>query len=334
MRKRFVLSPMARGNGAYVLHKTLEGHIDGYRVCGYDPRWEFFPLALPFFFRNEKPSLIHTTPDYGLFFHRNDIPHVITVHHLVLDSFMRQYSLLFQRIHYKTDLSLFTRISLNKADAVTAVSNFSANMVRSELGFAGPIRVIYNGIDTDRFFPGTKSEKRQCVRVLFAGNLSLRKGANLLPEIARRLAPRIEILYTSGLRGGTTLPALPNLKKLGKLSVEEMPYLYQRCDILLFPSVREGFGLVAAEAMACGLPVVATDCSALPELIDHGKGGFLCPVGDIDTFAGKINLLAESPRLRREMGEHNRAKVEKMFKMDQMIRQYRDLFEEVLSSRR
>ena len=83
--------------------------------------------------------------------------------------------------------------------------------------------------------------------------------------------------------------------------------------------------------MACGLPVVATDCSSLPELIDEGKGGFLCPLGDVDAFAEKINFLAENPQLRREMGEYNRAKVEKMFTLERMVAQYQELFDEVLS---
>lgn len=326
-----IISPMGRGNGAYVLHKMLEAHIKGYRVYDYDPRWEYCPLAFPFFFRNEKPSLIHTTPDYGVLFRRSRIPLVLTVHHLVLDSFMQQYSSWAQRIHYKTDLRFFSSLSIKRADAVTAVSAFTANMVRDELGYRGSIRIIYNGIDTEKFSPGQCSNQRKNIRVLFAGNLSRRKGVNLLPAIAARLSPNIEIVYTRGLRGGFDLPDLPNLKNLGKIDFQEMPALYRNCDILLFPSVREGFGLVPAEAMACGRPVVATDCSSLPELIDDGKGGFLCPLGNVDAFAGKINFLAENSQLRREMGDYNRAKVEKLFTLDRMISQYRDLFDEVLS---
>jgi len=111
-----------------------------------------------------------------------------------------------------------------------------------------------------------------------------------------------------------------------------MPELYRNSDILLFPSVREGFGLVPAEAMSCGLPVVATNCSSLPELIDEGKGGFLCPLGDVNSFAGKINLLADNPELRHEMGNYNRAKVERMFTLDRMVDEYGKLFDEVLST--
>jgi L-malate glycosyltransferase len=59
-------------------------------------------------------------------------------------------------------------------------------------------------------------------------------------------------------------------------------------------------------------------------------GGFLCPVGDVGLFAEKINMLADSPDLRKEMGEYNRAKVERMFRLDQMVENYKQLFEEIL----
>jgi len=61
------------------------------------------------------------------------------------------------------------------------------------------------------------------------------------------------------------------------------------------------------------------------------KGGFLCPLGDVDAFAEKINFPAENPQLRQEMGEYNRAKVEKMFTLERMVGEYQQLFEEVLS---
>jgi len=66
-------------------------------------------------------------------------------------------------------------------------------------------------------------------------------------------------------------------------------------------------------------------------LIDGGKGGFLCPLGNVNSFAEKINFLADNPELRREMGEYNRVKVEKMFTLERMVAQYQELFEEVLS---
>ena len=127
------------------------------------------------------------------------------------------------------------------------------------------------------------------------------------------------------------MPSITGLESIGAVPFKEMQALYRQMDILLMPSVREGFGLAVAEAMACGLPVVASNCSAIPELIDDGKGGFLCPVGDVAAFAEKINFLADSPQLRHEMGEYNRSKVEKMFTLERMVKEYRELFEKVLS---
>jgi glycosyltransferase involved in cell wall biosynthesis len=105
-----------------------------------------------------------------------------------------------------------------------------------------------------------------------------------------------------------------------------MPRRYREMDILVMPTVREGFGMAVVEAMACGLPVVASDCSSIPELLDDGKGGYLCPVGDVAAFADRINMLAQSQKLRREMGDYNRAKAIETFGLEKMIAAYRHLF--------
>ena len=125
-------------------------------------------------------------------------------------------------------------------------------------------------------------------------NLTRRKGAHWLPEIAKHLNSNIKINYTQGLRTRSILPDLPNLRSIGTVEFEQMPARYRQMDILLMPTVREGFSLAVLEAMACGLPVVASHCSSLPEQIDEGKGGFLCPVGDAQSFAEKINFLARN----------------------------------------
>lgn len=328
-----IVSPVASACGAYVLHKSLEDAIDGYQVHDYAPSLEYFPFIFPFFLSGFNPDIIHTTPDYGVFFHRKHVPLVITVHHLVLDSFMRQYSSFLQRVHYQTDLLWFTKMSLNQADMVTCVSKSTAAMVK-ELGFEKDIRVIYNGIDSIRFKPGKLKlgAKRERIRVLFSGNLTLRKGAHWLPLIADRLNPGIEICFTRGLRNAVPLPYRPNLVDLGYVMHDDIPSLYQSSDILLSPSVREGFGLAVAEAMASGLPVVATNCSSLPELVIDGEGGCLCSVGNVRGFAEKINWLAENATLRKSMGEYNRARIEKLFTHERMIKEYQLLFEEVLDT--
>lgn len=330
-----IISPMGTGNGAYVVHKTLEQYISGYHVIPYNPYRTLFPFSLVPLGRASEAALIHTTPDYAFFHMRRKTPLVITFHNYVLDRFMRNYSSISQNIHYQTDLKMFTKLAVDHAYRISAVSHFTAELVRNELKQKDKeIKVIYNGIDHDIFTPSRSQHTKQTnkINVLFSGNITRRKGAMWLVPIADRLGSNVTINYTSGLQTSGSLVNHPKLHCLGSVPYQQMPSVYRDADILLFPTAREGFGLAAAEAMACGLPVVATNCSSLPELIDDEKGGFLCPLGDVDYFANKINLLAENPQLRREMAEYNREKIEKMFTLDRMISQYKDLFEETLSN--
>ena len=320
---------MATGNGAYVVHRRLEQAIQNYQVMPYHPYRTLFPVLLFPVGRNKKPSLIHTTPDYAAFHAKRGAPLVLTFHNYVLDRFMREYSSCLQNIHYQTDLKWFTKKAVNLANQLTAVSKFTAELVQEELGLDKQIQVIYNGIDEAVFTPARTSKAHKQIKVLFSGNLSSRKGAHWLLPILKKLNPNITIFYTAGLRNVKALPEHPRLVNVGRVEYENMPVLYQSADMLLFPTVREGFGLAAAEAMACGLPVVATDCSALPELVENGKGGFLCGLGGVDEFAAKINLLAENSSLRKEMGEYNREKVERLFTLERMVVEYKGLFEEV-----
>jgi len=325
---------MGTGNGAYVVHKLLESRIPGYQVIPYNPYRTFFPPSLLFLGRFQRADLMHTTPDYAFFYARKNIPLILTFHGYALDQFLMDFSSPLQNIHCQTDLKLFTKLAVRRADTITAVSHFTANLLKYDLQLEKKsIKVIYNGIDHTLFVPSKlpQSKEHKKINVLFSGKITKRKGAHWLVPIAEKLDKRINILYTSGLQPTGMSLNHPQLQCVGSIPYQQMPTLYQNADILLFPTVREGFGLAAIEAMACGLPVVATNCSSLPELIDDGKGGFLCPLGDVDAFSEKINLLANNPKLRREMGDYNRSKVEKMFTLDRMVGEYQQLFEEVLS---
>jgi glycosyltransferase involved in cell wall biosynthesis len=175
--------------------------------------------------------------------------------------------------------------------------------------------------------------------VLFCGNLRRAKGADLLIPLANELGGRYEIRYTGGLRQGDALPGTLRagaavLKNLGQVRHAEMPAVYRETDILFMPSVREGFGLCAAEAMACGLPVVGCDSSALAELVVNGQGGVLCGTGKLDCYVNAITSVAEDPGAAPEMGAFNRSRVEQHFTLERMIREYRDLFTELVDEDR
>jgi L-malate glycosyltransferase len=321
-----IASPMCWGNGAYVIHKELEHALPGYRVLPYHPNWTLLPVCLPLAARIKRASLVHTTPDYAIFFARKKFPLVVTFHNYVLDPFMKQFSSKLQRIHYSITLRLFTQLAVKRADAITAVSRFTASLVRKDLGYTGPLPVIYDGVDTNRFCPSRRSSSSDGVRVFFSGNLTLRKGAQWLLPIARKLDKNIRIFYTTGLRTHRLLASDNRLVPIGNVSHSEMPQRYQQMDLLIMPTVREGFGMAVVEAMACGLPVVASACSSIPELVDDNKGGFLCPVGDTNAFADRINILAASKKLRHDMGDYNREKSMREFSFDKMVEGYERLF--------
>ena len=120
-----IFSPMPTGNGAHVVHSMLEKRILNYHLLGYSPYWEFFPFFLPVIASQTQAKLVHTIADFGFFFKRPGIPLVLSFQNYVLDRFMKPYSTLLQRLHYNTDLRLYTKMALRGAHCVTAVSHFT-----------------------------------------------------------------------------------------------------------------------------------------------------------------------------------------------------------------
>ncbi|HYW73324.1 MAG TPA: glycosyltransferase, partial [Pyrinomonadaceae bacterium] len=103
-------------------------------------------------------------------------------------------------------------------------------------------------------------------------------------------------------------------------------------DVLLLPSEQESFGLAALEAMACELPVIASQVGGLPELIDDGETGFLSPVGDVDKMADDAVRLITDKKFRRQMGRAARASAIERYSTHQIIPQYIDFYERILKS--
>lgn len=306
------------------MHRALESQIADYHCYFYSPTLEYFPPALIAQRKNAAP-IVHSAPDHAVMYTPTDSTLVLTFHNYYLDPEVQAYSTLAQRVHYRTDLRLLTKLAVRRANIVTAVSQFIADIVRDDLGFAGGIRVIPNGIDLARF--KANRSPHEGIRVLFCGNLSARKGADLLKPISSMLDSGIEIWVASGLRGAASSYDFgPNVKLIGRIAYDEMPALYNETDIFLAPTRREGFGLGVAEAMASGLPVVATNCSALPELVTPSLGGYLVEPNNVEEFAARINFLAANAEARLAMGRFNRLHALSHFDERAMIASYEHLF--------
>ena len=127
--------------------------------------------------------------------------------------------------------------------------------------------------------------------MFFSGNLSHRKGADLFVPVMKQLGSDYELRATGGLRGTSPIFDALNIRCLGRLSEDELIQQINLADISFQPSRREGFGLSILEAMACGKPVVSSNVSAIPEVLEHEKGGYLCEPGSVDQLVNAIRKL-------------------------------------------
>jgi glycosyltransferase involved in cell wall biosynthesis len=185
------------------------------------------------------------------------------------------------------------------ADYVSVLSSFARRTfisagVRPERVLELPLAV-----DPELFSPANVSKEN--IRVLCVGRLELLKGIPYLLQAVpdATLVGSVYDEVRPYLRDAAVLPPLPRA---------ELPALYRRAEVVVFPSVNDAFGLVILEAMACGVPVVATDRSGAPDIIDDGVDGFVVPARDSAAIRERVERLRD-PRLRKRMGEAARAKI-------------------------
>lgn len=270
-------------------------------------------------------------------FRSTGLPVVTTVHHLTTDPELQPYSSFAQRLFYRLVESRYDGLSVAHADAVVCVSRFTQRQVEQTYGRMDS-QIIFDGIDTDVFVPTPGLARRDGgvpaaegrIRLLFVGNRTRRKGFDLLPRIMALLPDDYVLYYTGGFQGKDEGPPHPRMVPIGSPDRAGLVAAYQSCDILLFPSRLEGFGIAPAEALACARPVVTTNASALPEVVDDGLNGFLVARDDVVGYAEKVRALGEDAALRRRFGEHGRDKVVRSFGYDQLGDGFRALYERLL----
>ena len=274
-------------------------------------------------------DIVHTNAEYGHLFKVHGKPLVVTLHHNVLDPYYQQFTTLMQKIYHYGLLKTRLRKSLEVCTAAVCVSRATQQSF-SELfpEHRSKLSVIYNGIDLDIFKPMPDIYPAQKRLLLFVGNLSRRKGADLLAPIMKKLGNDFELLSIGRMKSGLVLPS--NIKNIPFVELAQLPKYYNRAEMLLFPSRLEGFGYAVAEAMACGKPVVCGNRSSLPELVDNGTGGYLCDPDDIDGFVRCVRKIVETPGLAEAMGKHNRDKAQRLFAIEKMADTYADLYHNCL----
>lgn len=232
----------------------------------------------------------------------SQLPLAVTVHHCVHDQAFNAYKSPAQNLYHKFWVWKCEATTVRRADALTTVSHYTKRMVES-IFHCQELNPIYNWVDTNLFAPRETRPPHAPFRLLFVGSMNIRKGIDLLDQIMISLGPDYELRCVCDPKSiPGRLTGLPNFIALGRMkTAQELADTYRASDALLFPSRLEGFGLVALEALSCGIPVIATNGSSLPEIVQHGVSGLLCPQDDIEAFANAARKLRNNNDLWQSM---------------------------------
>ena len=209
-----------------------------------------------------------------------------------------------------SDLALtpwLARLVLPRAQLVVTASDFLAEAAR-RLG-ARDVRVI----PVAPPLPAERGEPDDPPHVLFAGRLSAEKGILEFVEATEGL-PRV-IVGDGPLRGRVP-------ETVGPVARDRLGAFYERAAVVCVSSRREGYGMVAREAMAYGRPVVATAVGGLVDAVADGETGLLVPPGDVDALRSAVVRLLEDPGLRARLGAEARRRMEALGGRDLLVQAY------------
>jgi len=304
-------------------------------------------------------DIIHDNQSLGyglLLMKRLNIPVIATIHHpLPIDrqADLEQANGFRDRWRIKKFYS-FIRMQAfvaRRLDRIITVSQSSAKDTR--LFFKVPhdnLRVVYNGIDTQIYSRNKEVSQNRDGLIMVANTDDRKKGVLYLLQALQMLGKdkiKLTIVddaerHSSYIEDVGPLPSygFKLVRKLnldgmvhftGRLAREELAQHYSAAQIAIVPSLYEGFGLPAAEAMACGTPVIATTGGALPEVV--GDAGILVPPGRADALATTIKQLLNDKQAQQRMSEAGTKRVKEKFSWEQAARKTLEVYQEVLTTR-
>lgn len=237
------------------------------------------------------------------------------------------------------------RHAITGSDYVSATSHMLATETEALVGGAVKPRVIPFGVDLNRF---TYSERpmRPSVHIGTVRWLTKKYGLEYLIRAFAKLTPTRDNLQLTIIGWGPLRPELESLAAslgvsdrvsfTGRLPNDEVARYFERFDLFVMPSVSRGetFGVAAVEAMASGLPVVASDIGGLPEVVADGVTGRLAPPGNVEKLAAALEYYVDSEEARRLDGRRGRERVEKLFDWQQNVQLMADFYDEILADPR
>ena len=187
------------------------------------------------------------------------------------------------------------------ADKIIVASSFTAKTLNQYCGTLSPISVIPYGFPEPNYKREYKTNNNRPLQLLFVGGLSQRKGIANVFEAVTHFGNAVELTVVGHKSSNDCKPLNNFLSKcnwIPSLPHDKILMLMQNADVLLFPSLFEGFGLVITEAMSQGTPVITTDRTIGPDIIRHNENGWIIDAGSTEAIVEAIeNILAERRQL-------------------------------------
>jgi len=230
-----------------------------------------------------------------------------------------------------------TRYSIEQSDGVTSISEYLRRRTFDVFSVTRPIEVITNFINTETYRPLERKANPRPVLIHISNFRPVKRVTDcvrILDRVRRQVDAVLWMVGDGPDRGSAESLAVElgvdsYVEFLGKQNM--IPRLIQAADVLLLPSDLESFGLAALEAMACGVPPVATNAGGVPELVRDGITGFLAAPGDIERQADAVVRLLTDPGLYQRTAQEARQDAVERFASDKVIPLYERVYRQVLS---
>jgi glycosyltransferase involved in cell wall biosynthesis len=248
-------------------------------------------------------------------------------------------------------LRIFEENMLKRSNKIIAVSDFTRReLLQYYKVKADKIRVIHNGVDTNKFQPA--SDKRRAkqelgfnpddIAILSVGRLYARKGLFTLiesmPAVVRRF-PRAKFIISGKGQSDEMKKLVAHAQKLGIMGNiiftgyypdRKLPRLYQAADVFAFSTFYENLPFAVLEALSTGLPVVTTSVGGIPEMIEDGKNGFLVQPFNAHELSDRILYYLEHPSAAEEMALMARRVIEERFDWRLIVKKVLAVYDEAL----
>ncbi|MVP00009.1 N-acetyl-alpha-D-glucosaminyl L-malate synthase BshA [Paenibacillus lutrae] len=240
-------------------------------------------------------------------------------------------------------ISDLIRYAINESDAVTAVSNDLIEETRETLDISREIDLTYNFVDKRVYYPrSVETLRKEFARddekiLLHISNFRPVKRVLDVVDVFERVSKDVPSRLLFVGEGPELSKVISHVKELGLSDrvtfcgkQDDVAQLISLGDVMLLPSEKESFGLVALEAMACGVPTVGSQAGGIPELITHGETGFLTEIGDTERMAEHVRELLTNDQLYEQMSAACLNRARTTFCNDRITMQYEEIYYRVL----